>query len=81
LIGPIDLYNVFVRTAKSSGPLANRTDDLLMTSGAITAANSQDVTLTLTSDSFTSYTFSFLAQSYYGDFGVRMTDLSITCEA
>jgi len=81
LIGPFDFYNVFVRTAKSSGPLANRTDDLLLTSGAITANNSQDVTFTLTSDSFTSYTFSFLAQSVYGDFGVRMTDLSITCEA
>ena len=81
LIGPFDLYNIYLRQAKSSGPLANTTADLQMTSGAITVANSQDVTFTLTSDSFTSYTFSFYAQSYYGDFGVRMTDLSITCEA
>jgi len=81
LIGPFDLYNIYLRTAKSSGPLANTSADLLMTAGAITGANSQDVTFTIISDSFTAYTFSFYAQSYYGDFGVRMTDLSITCEA
>jgi len=79
--GPIDLYNVFVRQAKSSGPLANTSADLLMTSGAITSNNVQQVTLTITSDSFTSYTFSFYAQSYYGDFGLSMRNLSITCEA
>ena len=81
LIGPFDVYNVFVRVAKSAGPIANATADTQFNSGLITSNNTQQATLTLTSDSFTAYTFSFYAQSFYGDFGVRMTDLSITCEA
>ena len=79
--GPVDLYNIFLRIAKSTGPLNNTTSDLLFDSGLLQANTTQQATLIINSDSFTSYTFSIFAQCFYGDFGARMTDLSITCEA
>jgi hypothetical protein len=81
MVGILDFYNVFVRVAKSAGPIANATADYYLNSGVINSNNTQGATYTFISDSFTSYTFSFYAQSYYGDVGVRITDLSITCEA
>jgi hypothetical protein len=78
--GGTDLYNIFLRIAKSIGPLADSSADVQMDSGALTIATTKTVTYTFTSDSFTSYKLSFFAQCVYGFFGVRMTDLSITCQ-
>ena len=75
-----DLYNILLRVAKSIGPLADTSGDVQLDSGFLTIATTKTVTYTFASDSFTSYKFSLYAQCVYGFFGVRMTDLSITCQ-